>query len=306
MVQIMNSTVVLSHLAMLGFSVFVGGSFVVSAILAEQISPDFLTLLRFALSAVLLISCLIYFKRKLEFLIRYWKSLSILGACYVFFFIFLFYSLRFTSPTSAAAIFTLLPFISLCLSAVFAKQFPAFRAFFILAVGASGALLVIMKGNFENLLALNFNFGDVLILLGTIFHSLYIVLLPRLKIKADALEITAGVTFYGAILLFFISFGNLNLEEVTSFSIKHWLSFFYLVVFASIGTFSLLAFASKNISSTNVSSYTYLIPVWAAIIETFVMMEKIPTYLWLGIIPILTCNILMLKLTDLKEKKILG
>ena len=296
----MMSITLLSHLSMVGFSAFVGGSFVVSAILTDQISPDFLTLLRFALSALILIGYLIFFNRNLWFLIRYWKSLTILAVCYVFFFIFLFYSLRFTSPTSAATIFTLLPFISLCLSALFIKKFPAYRTFLILALGASGAVFVIMKGNFENLLSFNFNSGDLLILLGTIFHSLYIILLPKLNIKADALEITAGVTFYGAIILFFISLRNLNLDEVIGFSTEHWLSFFYLVIFASIVTFSLLAYASKNISSTDVSSYTYLIPVWAALIETFIMMEKIPTYLWLGIMPILACNLLLLKWTDSK------
>ena len=282
---------------MLGFSAFVGGSFVVSAILADQISPDFLTLLRFALSALILIGYLIFFNRKLWFLIRYWKSLTILAACYVFFFILLFYSLRFTSPTSAAIIFTLLPFIALGLSSIFARQFPTLQTFLVLAVGACGAIFVIMKGDLRNLLNLNFNLGDLLILLGTIFHALYIVLLPKFKIKANSLEITAGVTFYGAIILFFISLRNLNLDEVRSFSTEHWLSFFYLVIFASIVTFSLLAYASKNISSTDVSSYTYLIPVWAALIETFIMMEKIPTYLWLGIIPILVCNILLLRRT---------
>ena len=294
----MKSNVVLSHVAMFAFSALVGGSFVVSAILTNNISPDFLTLLRFALSALILMGYLIFFKSKLWFLISYWKSLTILGACYVFFFIFLFYSLRFTSPTSAATIFTLLPFIALCLSAIIVKKFPAYRAFLILAVGACGAVFVIMKGSLKNLLLLDFNSGDLLMLLGTIFHALYIVLLPKLKIKADAVETTAGVTFYGAIILFFISLRNLNLEEVTSFTIEHWLSFFYLVIFASIITFSLLAFASKNISSTNVSSYTYLIPVWAALIETFIMTEDIPTYLWLGIMPILACNLLLLKWTD--------
>ena len=132
------------------------------------------------------------------------------------------------------------------------------------------------------------------------------ILLPKLNINADALEITAGVTFYGAIILFFISLRNLNLDEVMSFSTEHWLSFFYLVIFASIVTFSLLAFASKNISSTDVSSYTYLIPVWAALIETFIMMEKIPTYLWLGIIPILVCNILLLQRTGSNQKQYLN
>ena len=296
----MKSITLLSHLAMLGFSAFVGGSFVVSAILADQISPDFLTLLRFALSALILIGYLIFFNRKLWFLIRYWKSLTILAACYVFFFILLFYSLRFTSPTSAATIFTLLPFIALGLSSIFARQFPTLQAFLVLAVGACGAIFVIMKGDFRNLLNLNFNFGDLLILLGTIFHALYIVLLPKFKIKANPLEITSGVTFYGAILLFFISLQNLELTVVLNFSIKYWLSFLYLVIFASIGTFSLLAFASRNISSTKVSSYTYLIPVWAALIEIWFANGTVPIYIWLGIVPIIVCNALLLKQVEPK------
>ncbi len=296
----MNSTKVLSHFAMLGFSVFVGGSFVVSAILTNQISPDFLTLLRFALSAALLTCYLVYLKQKLRFLVVYWKSFTVLAACYVFFFILLFYSLRFTSPTSAATIFTLLPFIALGLSSIFAKHSPPLKTFFVLTVGACGAIFVIMKGDFRNLLNLNFNFGDLLILLGTIFHALYIVLLPKFKIKADSLEITVGVTFYGAILLFFISLQNLELAVVLNFSVKHWLSFIYLVIFASIGTFSLLAFASRNISSTKVSSYTYLIPVWAALIETWFTSGTVPIYIWLGIIPIIVCNVLLLKKVEPK------
>lgn len=296
----MNSTKVLSHFAMLGFSVFVGGSFVVSAILTNQISPDFLTLLRFALSAALLTCYLVYLKQKLRFLVLYWKSFTVLAACYVFFFILLFYSLRFTSPTSAATIFTLLPFIALGLSSIFAKHFPPLKTFFVLTVGACGAIFVIMKGDLRNLLNLNFNFGDLLILLGTIFHALYIVLLPKFKIKADSLEITVGVTFYGAILLFFISLQNLELAVVLNFSVKHWLSFIYLVIFASIGTFSLLAFASRNISSTKVSSYTYLIPVWAALIETWFTSGTVPIYIWLGIIPIIVCNVLLLKKVEPK------
>ena len=158
---------------------------------------------------------------------------------------------------------------------------------------------MIMKGDFRNLLNLNFNFGD-LNLLGTIFHALYIVLLPKFKIKANPLEITSGVTFYGAILLFFISLQNLELTVVLNFSIKYWLSFLYLVIFASIGTFSLLAFASRNISSTKVSSYTYLIPVWAALIETWFTSGTVPIYIWLGIIPIIVCNALLLKKVEPK------
>ena len=291
----MHSKVLLSHAAMICFSIFVGGSFVISAVLADQISPEFLTLLRFSTSAVLLICLIIYCKNKLAFLIDYWMSLSILALCYVLFFILMFYSLRFTSPTSAAIIFTLLPFISLCLGQLFDRKLSGLRTFLVLALGASGALIVIVRGEPQNLFAFKFNFGDLIMLLGTIFHALYIVLLPKMKIKADPLQITTGVTFYGAILLFFISLRDVDIEAVYNFSIEHWLSFSYLVICASIGTFSLLAFASRNISTTHVSSYTYLIPVWAALVDTFVMTDKIPPYFWIGIIPILICNLLLLK-----------
>ena len=100
------------HLAMLGFSLLVAGSFSLGAIVANDIAPQAITAARFVFATIIMgMVAALQRDLKPEYLSRPWRYF-VLGGLFTFYFVLMFEGLKTANPVSAAAVFTLMPLMS--------------------------------------------------------------------------------------------------------------------------------------------------------------------------------------------------
>lgn len=178
----------------------------------------------------------------------------------------LFFSgLSLTTPINASLIMTTTPILVLLASATLLGEAVTGRKIVGIAVGASGAILLIAQGG-----ALSFKgdeaLGNLLVFLNASSYGTYLVLVKKLAQKYQAITVVKWVFLFGA--LFVIPFGwpQLAQTEWHTFSLPIWLSVAYVLIFTTFFAYLFNAYALKSLNASVVSIYIYLQPLLAAVI----------------------------------------
>ena len=257
----------LAHLGMLAFSVLVAGSFPIGARIAKDIDPVALTFARFCLATVL-IGIFLLLKKELKaiYFKKFWRYL-IIGGLFATYFICMFEALKTASPISTSTIFTLMPFISVCLDRLFFGVETRKQMIFLLLSGALGTLIIVFKGSWEQLITLNMSYGEMTFFSGTVAHAAFAILIPKFRRQEPAIFISLASMLAASGLILVIFSAQISATDWLNLSKEVYLSIIYLGVFATIITFTLLTFASSHLHSGNMTAYTIMTPFWVTLIE---------------------------------------
>ena len=251
-----------SHLAMLGFSVLVAGSFSFGSIIANDISPIALTAVRFILAAAVIgIIAIATGSITRAALKSPWRYL-VLGGVFAIYFVLMFEGLKTATPVSTVAIFTLIPAASAIAGFVILGQIVSFRIVAALIIGALGALWVIFRADIQLLSTFSIGRGELIFFVGCIAHALMPILFRLLNRGENPLMVTFGLLISGAIILCIVGAREIIETDWIGLPTIVWIVIFYVSICASAVTFVLLQFASMHLPATNVMAYTYLTPIW--------------------------------------------
>ena len=257
------------HGAMLLFSLCVSVSYILGAMVANDIEPGAITAARFLIGAIVMGTLLFISKNlKKEDFKKPWRFL-ILGLSIVIYFVLMFEALKTASSLSLAVVFTLTPFIALFFE-YFLNKKVTLRALLAISLGAMGAIWVIFEGNLENLLAFKIGYGELLFFWGCVGHALYAILIPVLNKGENAASQTLGTLSAGFLLLILIFTNDVVETNWLSLSPLIWITTIYLATIATAFTFFLIQFAAKRISASKVMAYTYAVPFWVALGEIII------------------------------------
>lgn len=178
----------------------------------------------------------------------------------------MFEALELATPVSTSSIFMLMPFIAFCLDRAFFAKRAGWPLLLSLPLGTWGALIVLFKGELSNLLVFSLERGEALFFLGTAAQAFYAVMVPKLRCRESALVFTFGV-MAAVTMLTFIAVPRLILAlDMIQFTLQFCWSLVYLAIFASICSFSCLNYASVYLTSGQLTSYTFLTPVWVSLL----------------------------------------
>ena len=255
------------HLAMVGFSALVAGSFSLGAMVANDISPSALTAARFLVAALVLGAVVLAgpgFRR--AHLRAPWRFV-ILGGTIGFYFVLMFEGLKTASAVSTAAVFTLTPVMTALFGWWFLRQVTTPRMAFALAIGAAGALWVIFRADLGALIAFEVGYGEAVYFVGCIAHSAFTPLLRRFNRGEPATVTITLVMVAGFVLLALFGWSDVAATDWTALSPLVWITLFYTAILASAATFFLLQFAALRLPSAKVMAYTYLTPAWIILWE---------------------------------------
>ena len=159
------------HGAMLLFSLCVSLSYILGAMVANDVEPGAITAARFLIGATVMGSLLFISKNlKKEDFKKPWRFF-ILGLSIVIYFVLMFEALKTASSLSLAVVFTLTPFIALFFE-YFLKKKVTFKAFLAISLGAMGAIWIIFEGNLQNLITFRIGYGELLFF-GGVLDTLY-------------------------------------------------------------------------------------------------------------------------------------
>ena len=257
------------HGAMLLFSLCVSVSYILGAMVANDVEPGAITAARFLIGAIIM-GALLFISKNLKRgdFKKPWRFL-ILGLSIIIYFVLMFEALKTASSLSLAVVFTLTPFIALFFE-YFLKKKVTLKAFLAISLGAMGAIWIIFEGNLQNLITFRIGYGELLFFWGCVGHALYAILIPILNKGENAASQTLGTLSAGFLLLILIFTNDIVETKWLSLSPLAWITIIYLATIATAFTFFLIQFAAKRISASKVMAYTYAVPFWVALGEIII------------------------------------
>ena len=284
-----------SHLAMLGFSVLVAGSFSLGSIITNDISPIALTAVRFILAAIVIGIIAISTGSVTQAALKSpWRYL-VLGGIFSVYFVLMFEGLKTATPVSTVAIFTLIPAVSAIAGFVILGQIVSSRIVVALIIGALGALWVIFRADIQLLSTFSIGRGELIFFVGCIAHAIMPILFRLLNRGENPLMVTFGLLISGAIILCIIGAREIIETDWIGLPTIVWVVIFYVSICASAITFVLLQFASMHLPATNVMAYTYLTPIWVLVWELFLGHSVPPLWVLGGVFLAVVSVTLLLK-----------
>ena len=289
-----SKSVASGHMAMLLFSLLVSGSFVLGSIIANLISPDLVTFLRF-LIAFIAIAILILYQSKFCFLKYLFIGRSlILGALISIYFITMFEGLKTASSTSMAVVFTLTPLLAGFFDLIFSNRVMSKKVWITVVVAAIGALWIIFDGNIQNFINFKVGYGEKLFFIGCICHALYAALIPKFNNGEPAIIQTFGTLISGIIILGLFSNKEIIYYSWIDFPVIVLLTILYLAIFATAASFFLIQYSAVRLSSIKVMAYTYAVPIWVVLLQIIFLQQLPNTITFVGAFVILVSLLILL------------
>lgn len=263
----LTSGEVRGHLAMLGFSALVAGSFSLGAIVANDIAPQAITAARFTLATIVMgMVAFLQGGIRRAYLQAPWRYF-VLGALFSLYFVLMFEGLKTANPVSAAAVFTLMPLMSALFGWWLLRQVTTRRMALALGIAACGALWVIFRGDLAAVRSLDIGGGEMIYFIGCIAHALYIPMVRKLNRGEGAAVFTFGMLVAGSITLGIVGFVDIRATDWTALPGMVWITIGYLTLFSTAASFFLLQYASLCLPSAKVMAYSYLTPAWVMLWE---------------------------------------
>ena len=273
-----------SHIAMLGFSILIAGSFSLGSMVANDISPIALTAVRFVLAAFIVGSIALFSgsiaRKELTASWRYF----VLGSTFSLYFILMFEGLKTASPVSAVAVFTLIPAMSCWLGFVILGQMVSGRTLLAVVIGATGSLWVVFRADFLALTMSSVGRGELIYFVGCVAHAFMPILFRGLNRGETPVMVTFGLLVSGALILCLFGAGEIIQTDWKELPSLVWITIFYVAVFATAVTSVCLQFASMHLPAANVMAYTYLTPTWVLLWEILLGHDMPPFWIWGGVL----------------------
>lgn len=247
---------------MLAFSAMVAGSFSLGAMVANEISPVALTAMRFLLAAGIVgLAAWLTVGIPRSALTAPWRYL-VLGGLYSIYFVTMFEGLKTASPVSAAAVFTLTPFMAAGFGFLLLRQRMTPRIAAALSLGAVGALWVIFRADWAAFRAFEIGRGEAVFFWGCVAHAAYPPLVALLNRGEKPVVFTCGTLLAGGLALCAWGWNDIVATDWRNLPGMVWVTFAYLVILATAVTFVLVQYAVLRLPASKVMAYTYLVPSW--------------------------------------------
>ena len=188
--------------------------------------------------------------------------------------LFFFNGLERTTPINAALLMTTVPILVLICSSILLKERITKKKLLGIAIGATGAVLLILYGNkfaYQSTTLL----GDLMVFFNAVSYGFYLVVVKRLMERYNPLTIVKWIFLVGLLFCLPIGWADLRVVSWNSIPTNIWFAVAYVLVLATVGTYLLNLFALSKVNASVVSIYIYLQPLLAAIISIALQQETL-------------------------------
>lgn len=278
----MRSETARVHAALIAVSLIYGYFYVAVKILLKTLAPPQLILLRFVLTAIIVVVIdRVFYKQPLP-KGRDLLKISGLGLVGVFLVqILVVIGLQHTTAFHSALIMATIPIFTLIFS--IASRLEVFRIQKLIGilVGFVGVvILLFFSGAPGTALPATYLTGDFIVLLNALAFSWFLLGSRSILQRYREFSFMAYCYIVSAclfVVLFFaghwFSQGSLGLEFLSKLTGSHWMLIAYVVLFASIGSYTLNNYALKRVSPSIVAIYIFIQPIISAVAGFYLLGE---------------------------------
>ena len=189
-----------------------------------------------------------------------------------------------TTVTNMGIIYTSSPIFIILISAIFFNEKINFTKIIGLVSCLIGVFTIIIKGDLDLLLNLNFTIGDLWMLAAAIGWALYSIYLFYWKSELPIFQRFTLVAFFGAVSLFPFYLIEEIIVERTIFNSEFFLWVLFAAISPGIIAFTLYTMAQKQLGASLTGFTLYIFTVYAAIYGFLLFDEKFEFYHYIGTI----------------------
>ena len=174
-----------------------------------------------------------------------------------------------TSPVDASIITTSMPLLAMVLAAIYLKEPITGKKVLGIAVGATGALLLILGSHQVSeakAIGNHYIWGDLLVLLAQFSYALYFVLFKNFVNKYSLITIMKWMFTYAFICALPFSYNDLLHTEWKSLQNTEIGALVFIVVGSTFISYVLIVIGQKNLRPTVAGMYNYVQPLVASIV----------------------------------------
>ncbi|MGM0875629.1 MAG: DMT family transporter [Bacillota bacterium] len=246
-------------------NLFWAGNYVFGKYLVTEMSPLQMTFSRWLLAIFLLIPIAHWIERPdWKSVWKEWKTLLMMALLGILGYNFLLYkALQYTTPMNAALVNSINPVVIVLFSFLFLKERISIKNSIGLFISLLGVLLVLTKGQLQQIFNINYNQGDLIMLLAILVWTFYSIIGRKIKtippISATAISVLLGLFM----MLPFILVSGFTY----SLSKQAIMGIFYMGIFPSVGSFIFWNVSLRHFDASKAGIYLNLITVFTAIIS---------------------------------------
>lgn len=264
---------------------FWSGNFVIGRYIKDDVTPLELAFFRWFFVFIIISPILVVrHQRILRSLRENFKMVTLLALLSITAFnTLLYFGLAETTSTNALIINSSVPILVLLLSYVILKQ--DINLFQVLGIVLStlGVVFLILKADISHIFTLEFNSGDILVVISSLTWALYSVLV---KFKPDdindfeyfALIVAIGLVF---LLPLYLAQGYTIQKELEVLQ-SNYLAFLYISIFASITSYYFWHYGIEKVGASKTAQFTHLMPVFGISLAAVFLKESLEMYHLLG------------------------
>jgi drug/metabolite transporter (DMT)-like permease len=246
-------------------NLFWAGNYVVGKYIVVSISPFWITLLRWSIALLFLIPLAYLVERPNWALVKkHWLSLALMGGFGVVgFSLISYFALEYTSPTNAAFVEALIPAFVVIFSVLLLNERISLLQVTGFLLSCFGVLVLLTKGSLELIIQMDFNKGDLLMLLAVLAWAFYSII--GRKVEVPPMTTTAVSSFFGVLMLLPFVFigGNKQIE----WSFITMSGILYMALFASVASYIFWNISVRVIGPSQASVFLNLVPIFTILIS---------------------------------------
>jgi drug/metabolite transporter (DMT)-like permease len=284
----------MSYFLLVLTTLFWSGHFVLSRGMHAEIPPLGLSFWRWAV-ALLILSCFslrhLWAERRIAG--RNLRFICIQGLLGVAGFNSLIYlAMQTTTAINAVLVNSCIPVLIAVCSWLLYRESMTPRQCLGVLVSLCGVMLIIARGEMIHLLQVDFNRGDLLVLLAALCWALYSANLKRYPQELHPFAYQLGIVIIGLIAL--VPFYLLEVYSGKTFAItpSTVVTILYVAIFASILAFIFWNRAVRIVGANKAGPFIHLMPVFSTILAVFFLGENLHVYHMYGAL-LIFCGILM-------------
>ena len=230
---------------------------------------------------------------KKNYILKNIKLIIILGITSITIFnSIVYYSLNFTQVISGVLMISTIPVMIIIFCWLFRIEKTNIYQIFGVIFSLSGVVVIITKADLNILLNLNFNKGDIWMVVAMFSWAMYSALLRKKKLELSQLSLLQTIITTGLIFLFPAYLIELSLGYKANINLPFVLTLTYVVLFPGLASFIFWIKGISIIGSNRSGIFLHLIPIFSTIMAILIFGERFMIFHLIGAVLIITGIIL--------------
>jgi len=203
-----------------------------------------------------------------------------------------YYSLYYTQVISGVLMISTIPVWIIFISSILNIEKTNFFQIIGVAFSLTGVVFIITKADLELVKNLDFNKGDLTMVIAMFAWAIYSALLKKKKYEISQITLLEVVIITGLIFLTPIYFIEMNFGNTIKLGKPFYLTLTYVVLFPGLCSFFFWIKGISIIGANRAGVFLHLMPIFGAIMAMVIFDEKFMFYHFLGALFILSGIIL--------------